>query len=229
MSEDTPAPGHVIPGGASWTLPLGRATVRKCSVSEMDNNVYLVTCTRTGERLLVDAADDVDRLLSLVAEDDTPAARPGRLGQVLTTHRHWDHHRALPALVARTGAVTLAGSADADQLPVDVEVRLAHGDAVTVGDLALGVVALRGHTPGSVALELTVDDHPPVLFTGDSLFPGGPGKTWSAEDFARLVDDLEERVFAVYGDETLVLPGHGDNTLVGTERPNLDAWRARGW
>ena len=229
MSEDTAAAGHVAPGGASWTLALGSATVRKCSVSEMDNNVYLVTCTRTGERLLVDAADDVDRVLGLVAEDDTPAARPGQLGQVVTTHRHWDHHRALPGVVARTGALTLAGADDADHLPVDVDVRLEHGDVVRVGDLDLRVVALRGHTPGSVALELTVEGRPSVLLTGDSLFPGGPGKTWSPEDFERLLGDLEERVFGVYGDDTLVLPGHGDNTRLGTERPSLGAWRARGW
>jgi glyoxylase-like metal-dependent hydrolase (beta-lactamase superfamily II) len=148
---------------------------------------------------------------------------------VLTTHRHWDHHRALAGLVERTGAVTLAGAADADELPVDVEVRLAHDDVVRVGDLALRVIALRGHTPGSVALALTLDDRPPVLFTGDSLFPGGPGRTWSAEDFDSLMDDLETRVFAVYGDDALVLPGHGDNTDLGSERPSLGAWRARGW
>lgn len=214
---------HVEPGGPSWVRNLGTAMLRKCSVSDMDNNAYLVTCRRTGAQLLVDAAADAPRLERLVAEGS------GRLDAVVTTHRHWDHHRALAEVVARTGAATLAGADDADELPVPVDTRLVHGDTVTVGDLTLDVVALRGHTPGSVALALTTGDHPTVLLTGDSLFPGGPGKTWSDDDFRSLVDDLEERVFAVYDDDTVVLPGHGDNTTLGAERPHLQEWRDRGW
>ncbi|MGC5585740.1 MBL fold metallo-hydrolase [Ornithinimicrobium sp. W1679] len=236
MSTSTEARGHVEPGGPSWVLDLGAATVRKCSVSEMDNNVYLVTCTATGERLLVDAADDLDRVRALLAEDPgadrVTEGGPGTevpLGQVLTTHRHWDHHRALPALVRLTGATTLAGQDDADELPVAVDVRLGHGDTVRVGDLTLTVVALRGHTPGSVALALSVEGSPAVLLTGDSLFPGGPGKTWSPDDFEILLEDLQVRVFDVYADDTLVLPGHGDNTVLGVERPHLPEWRDRGW
>lgn len=228
-SAGVPDPtGHVIPGGDSWVLELPGAQVRKFSVSEMDNNVYLLTCTATGERLLVDAADDADRILRLLEED---GAAPSDVGQVLTTHRHWDHHRALPDIVESTGAATLAGAADADELPVDVGTRLEHGDTVRVGDLVLDVVGLRGHTPGSVALALATggDVCRTVMFTGDSLFPGGPGKTWSPDDFVSLMDDLEERVFGVYPDDTVVLPGHGDNTTLGAERPHLQEWRERGW
>lgn len=229
MTTPTGAPGHVVPGGPSWVLDLGAARVRKCSVSEMDNNVYLVTCTATGDRLLVDAADDVARVQALLAEDAAPGEE-GRLGQVVTTHRHWDHHRALVELVRLTGATTLAGQDDAGELPVPVDVRLGHGDTVQVGRLTLRVVGLRGHTPGSVALELCVEGRPPVLLTGDSLFPGGPGKTWSPEDFEMLVEDLQVRVFDAYDDDdTLVLPGHGDNTTLGAERPHLQEWRKRGW
>jgi glyoxylase-like metal-dependent hydrolase (beta-lactamase superfamily II) len=92
----------------------------------------------------------------------------------------------------------------------------------------LEVVHLRGHTPGSIALVYRGDDGQ-HLFTGDSLFPGGPGKTWSPDDFVSLMDDLEERVFAELPDETWVYPGHGDDTTVGNERSSLPEWRARGW
>jgi glyoxylase-like metal-dependent hydrolase (beta-lactamase superfamily II) len=196
--------------------------VVKASVSAMDNNVYLVRCVSTGEQLLVDAADDAPRILSLLGGHPGP-------GQVLTTHGHWDHHRALAQVVAETGATTLAGAPDTADLPVRTDVPLRHGDEVRVGRLTGQVIALRGHTPGSVALALQVPGHPVVLFTGDSLFPGGPGRTTSPTDFASLMDDLETRVFAVLEDDTLVLPGHGDNTTLGAERGDLPVWRDRGW
>lgn len=223
---DRPDRGHVEPGGPSWVLDLGAARVRKCSVSEMDNNVYLLTCTTTGERLLVDAADDAGRIGALLTED---GATPEQVAQIVTTHQHWDHHRALSEVVGATGATTLAGRDDAAALPVAVDRLLDHGDRVRVGELEVGVIALRGHTPGSVALALGVPGRPVVLLTGDSLFPGGPGKTSGPHEFASLMDDLEQRVFGVYGDDTVVLPGHGDNTDLGTERPQLQEWRARGW
>lgn len=223
--------GHVSGSDETWSLDLGSVVVRKCSVGPMDNNVYLITCTATGDRLLVDAADDITRIIELLREDSGGAGEvTAPLRQVLTTHRHADHHRALTELVAATDARTLAGDADADALPVEVDTRLRDGDTVRVGDLVLDVIGLRGHTPGSVALALsTAADHTTtVLFTGDSLFPGGPGKTGSPEDFTRLMDDLEHRVFDVF-DDALVLPGHGDNTTLAVERRELRQWRERGW
>ena len=229
MTADQDVLGHVTPGGAPWRLDLAGATVHKLSVSDMDNNVYLLTCTTSNERLLVDAAAEPHRILDLLAS--TAGGPEATLGQVVTTHQHWDHHRALREVVAATGATTLAGADDADALPVPVDRRLVDGDTVRVGDLVLDVVGLRGHTPGSVALALTVGGDVPrtVIFTGDSLFPGGPGRTADAGAFTSLMDDLEERVFGVLDDEALVLPGHGDNTLLGRERPQLGEWRARGW
>lgn len=227
MSSLVQSSGHVEPDGPGWLLHLGPARVRKISVSEMDNNVYLVVCTVTGERLLIDAADDADRILALLREDDETT----ELGQVLTTHGHWDHHRALAEVVEATGARTLAGGADAHDLPVPVDVRLDDGGLLRVGNLVLDIIGLRGHTPGSIALALSTagDQASTLLFTGDSLFPGGPGKTSTPADFTSLMDDLEERVFDLYDDHALVLPGHGDNTTLGAERPQLSSWRARGW
>lgn len=197
--------------------------VRQASVSSMDNNVFLMTCRRTGDQALIDAADDLDQILSLVQ------AGTGSVASIVTTHRHWDHVRALSAAVSRTGARTYAGTADADHLPVPTDVPLRHGDVVAVGDLELRIIGLRGHTPGSIALEVPGGDGSTLLITGDSLFPGGPGATQSSTDFTSLMDDLEARVFSVYADSTLVLPGHGDGTTLGAERPFLQDWRRRGW
>jgi glyoxylase-like metal-dependent hydrolase (beta-lactamase superfamily II) len=219
--------GEVAAGGPSDVRDLPDATIRKASVSAMDNNCYLITCRVTGEQLLVDAADDAPRLARLVGEGD-PAH--DALGTVLTTHQHWDHHRALADVVTRTHARTLAGREDAAALPVPVDRVLDQGDRVEIGRLGFDVVQLRGHTPGSVALVLTSSDGSVHAFTGDSLFPGGVGNTrGDAKNFTSLLDDVEERLFAVYPDSTWVYPGHGKDTTLGTERPHLGEWRERGW
>jgi glyoxylase-like metal-dependent hydrolase (beta-lactamase superfamily II) len=221
MSEEYS--GDVTPGGPSAVRELEALTIRKTSVGSMDNNAYLLTCRATGAQLLVDAADDVSRLRALVAEGS------GELDTIVTTHQHWDHHRALPELAAETGAATAAGEADADAVPVTPNVRLQNDDVVHVGDVELHVIALRGHTPGSVALLYVEPGGRPHLFTGDSLFPGGPGRTTSPEAFTSLMNDLEERVFGRLPDDTWVYPGHGKDTTLGAERPHLSQWRARGW
>ena len=219
--------GNVSPGGASDVRRLPEVVVRKASVSSMDNGVYLLTDPVSGEQLLVDAADDVPRLLALVGEGGQDGGHG--LTRLVTTHRHPDHVRALRGVVEATGARTAAGRDDAPALPVPPDDLLDHGDTVLLGALELEVLHLRGHTPGSVALVLRSRDGSTHLFTGDSLFPGGPGRTWSAEDFTSLMDDLEERVFAALPDDTWVYPGHGRDTRLGDERPHLDEWRARGW
>lgn len=219
--------GSVRPDGPTAVRALQDLVIRKASVSDQDNNAYLVTCRATGDQLLVDAADNADRLLQLVAEGDHHGGRG--LQQIVTTHRHWDHHRALVAVAEETGASTLAGIDDAEALPRHPDRLLEHGDVVTVGDLRLEVIALRGHTPGSVALLLQSRDGSHHLFTGDSLFPGGPGKTGDPEAFRSLMTDLEQRVFENLPDDTWVYPGHGDDTTLGTERPAIPSWWARGW
>jgi glyoxylase-like metal-dependent hydrolase (beta-lactamase superfamily II) len=220
--------GNVAAGGPSDVRELPDVVIRKASVSSMDNNVYLVTDRATGEQLLVDAADDEPRLLSLVAEGILDGGHG--LATVVTTHRHWDHHRALAALLEGTGARSAAGRDDAPHLPVAPDVVLDHGDSVTVGATTLDVVHLRGHTPGSVALVLRAGDGSTHVFTGDSLFPGGVGNTEKdPQRFLQLLGDVEERIFAVLPDDTWVYPGHGRDTTLGAERPHLPAWRERGW
>ena len=216
--------GLVVPGGPSDLRELRALTIRKMSVSEMHNNVYLLTCSATGEQLLIDAADDPRRIHTLVREGT------GSLAHLVTTHRHWDHVRALAAVVEETGARTYAGEDDADALPLAPDVRLGHGDRVSVGDVVLDVIHLRGHTPGSVALAYEDPHGHAHIFTGDSLFPGGVGNTKNeGQSFASLYADVTSRVFDRYDDETWVYPGHGGDTTLGAERPHLDEWHERGW
>jgi len=217
--------GHVEPQGAPATRELTDITITKLSVGPMDNNAYLLMCRHTGDTVLIDAANDGDRIVDLL--DDGPG-RP-RLGSIVTTHSHYDHWQALADVVARTGAKVYAGAADAGGLPVPTDVPLEHGDTLQLGDCRLDVIALRGHTPGSVALLYADPKGSAHLFTGDSLFPGGPGKTLTPKAFSSLMDDLEERVFGSLPDDTRVYPGHGDDTTLGTERPHLAQWRKRGW
>jgi glyoxylase-like metal-dependent hydrolase (beta-lactamase superfamily II) len=223
-----PYTGDVSPGGPSDVRQLPDVVVRKASVSSTDNNVYLITDRATGQQLLVDAAADAPRLLALVAEG-FPDGGHG-LDIVVTTHRHWDHHRALAAVLEATGARSAAGREDAAHLPVVPDLVLDHGDIVSVGALRLDVVQLRGHTPGSVALVLRSGDGSTHVFSGDSLFPGGVGNTdHDPGRFAQLLGDVEERLFGPLPDDAWVYPGHGADTTLGAERPHLGEWRDRGW
>jgi glyoxylase-like metal-dependent hydrolase (beta-lactamase superfamily II) len=213
--------GSVTVGGTPDVRELTDLIIPKVAVGPMDNNAYLLRCRQTDEQLLIDAANDVDTLMQLVG--DTP------LQTVVTTHRHGDHWQALADVVSRTGAATVAGEYDADELPVDVNRRVSDGERVSVGRCDLEVIHLVGHTPGSIALLYDDPEGNPHLFTGDSLFPGGVGKTNSPKEFASLVDDVEHKLFDRLPDETWFYPGHGDDSTLGAERPHLGEWRARGW
>jgi glyoxylase-like metal-dependent hydrolase (beta-lactamase superfamily II) len=200
------------------------------SVSDMDNNVYLITAKDSGQQVLIDAADDLPTIRALLAEGAADARHPAKLSLVATTHQHWDHVRALEGLVAETGARTAAGRQDVAGIPVPVDVVLDHEDVGNFDGFDLAAVHLRGHTPGSIAYVLKDGGAPHLIFSGDSLFPGGVGNTQKDPDrFALLFADVTERLFGVYPDDAVVLPGHGRSTTLGTERPHLDEWRARGW
>jgi glyoxylase-like metal-dependent hydrolase (beta-lactamase superfamily II) len=221
--------GAVYAGGPVDVRQLDGLTIAKMAVGKMSNNAYLLRDVATGAGLLIDAAAEPESLPSLIrigAGDD--ASKPA-IGLIVTTHQHFDHHGALAEMVESTGAATAAGAPDAPELPVPVTRPLEHGDVIALGDSTLEVIMLRGHTPGSVALLYRDPAGHPHLFTGDSLFPGGVGKTWKPEDFDTLIDDVEQRIFAGLPDETWVYPGHGDDTTLGAERPHLGEWRERKW
>jgi glyoxylase-like metal-dependent hydrolase (beta-lactamase superfamily II) len=212
---------HTEPGGAVLEVRDGPLVVRKRSVSEMDNNVYLLACAATGQALLVDAADDADLIRDL-AVGCSPLA-------VVQTHGHWDHCRAWEDLVTDPGLEVWGHQGDLPLYPRAPDRLLTDGQHLAVGRLDVEVLHVPGHTHGSLLL-LVEGAAGPWLFTGDSLFPGGPGNTFGDPDaHALLMDGLEQRVFARLPDTTRVLPGHGDATTLGRERPQVAEWRARGW
>ncbi|MGC5033309.1 MBL fold metallo-hydrolase [Micromonospora sp. DT229] len=213
--------GAVTPGGPPAVRELDRLTITKVSVGPMDNNAYLLRCRDTGEQVLIDAANEAPRLLELIGDAGLTA--------VVTTHQHMDHWVGLEEVVAKTGARALVHADDAAGLPIEAQ-TLADGDTVAVGDCALEVIHIKGHTPGSVALLYRDPAGIPHLFTGDSLFPGGVGNTdQDPERFASLIDDVEHKLFDRLPDETWFYPGHGRDSTLGAERPQLGEWRARGW
>lgn len=217
--------GHVEPGGAASTRELSKITITKISVGPMDNNAYLLVDKETSEALLIDAANDPERLTDLIGASD---ARPN-LRTIVTTHQHGDHWQALGATAGAYGTNTAAHPLDAEPLPIPPDFLVDDGDTLDFGESHLEVIHLRGHTPGSIALLYRDADGPAHLFTGDSLFPGGVGKTGSPEDFATLLGDVRGKIFDKLSDDTWFYPGHGDDSTLGDQRPHLDEWRARGW
>ncbi len=193
------------------------AEIHRLVVGPVDNNVFVVRCRQTGEAALIDAANEHEQLLEL--------CRRLEVRTVLETHGHWDHIQAVPQL-RDAGYEVHVTAEDADMLPSYDQV-LEHDEVLTVGRLRLRTIKTPGHTPGSICFRL--EDHP-VLFSGDTLFPGGPGNTsFPGGDFPTIIESIERRLFAPLPAGTLVLPGHGLDTTIGRERPSLDEWVERGW
>ncbi|MEU4982298.1 MBL fold metallo-hydrolase [Streptomyces sp. NPDC021969] len=214
--------GEVTVGGPADVHELKDLMITKVAVGPMNNNAYLLRCRATDEQLLIDAANDAHTLLGTIGDDG--------IASVVTTHRHGDHWQALAEVVAATGARTHAGRHDAEGIPVPTDVLVDDGDTIRVGQVELTARHLVGHTPGSVVLVYDDPHGHPHVFTGDCLFPGGVGNTFKdPEAFARLIHDVETKVFDTLPDETWVYPGHGNDTTLGAERPHLPEWRARGW
>lgn len=193
------------------------AEIHKVVVGPFDNNVFVLRCKQTGEAVLLDAANEHDRLLEL--------CRGLGVTKVLETHGHWDHIQAIPE-IRDAGYEVGVTAADAAMLP-SYDFVLEDDTVVPVGRLRLRTIITPGHTPGSICFKL--EDHP-VLFSGDTLFPGGPGNTKTdLGDFPTIIRSIEDRLFSPLGADTIVMPGHGLDTTLGAERPHLQEWVDRGW
>jgi len=215
------APGarrsETTPGGTVLHYEDSLVEVHRVVVGPMDNNVYVVRCKETGDAVLVDAANEHELLLEM--------CRDLGVRQVLETHGHWDHIQAVPA-VRDAGFAVAVTAADAAMLP-SYDLLLEDDAVIEVGRLRLRTIATPGHTAGSMCFHVEAT---PLLLSGDTLFPGGPGATkFPGGDFATIIESIDRRLFSKFAPETLVLPGHGDDTTIGTERPHLQEWVDRGW
>ncbi|MCY3849721.1 MAG: MBL fold metallo-hydrolase [Acidimicrobiaceae bacterium] len=211
----TPPP----PGSSASTLHWSdsRVEVHRIVVGPVDNNVFVVRCRETGEGVLLDAANEHERLLELCRALDVRT--------VLETHGHWDHIQAVPA-VREAGYKVGVTAQDAAMLP-SYDYLLTDESVIEIGRLRIHTHHTPGHTPGSMSFSVA---DTPLLFTGDTLFPGGPGATsFEGGDFPTILRSIEDRMFRVFDADTIVLPGHGADTTIGIEIPSFDEWVARGW
>jgi glyoxylase-like metal-dependent hydrolase (beta-lactamase superfamily II) len=194
-----------------------QAEIHRVVVGPMDNNVYILRCKETGDAVLLDAANEHEKLLEL--------CRQLNVRKVLETHGHWDHIQAVPA-VRDAGYEVGVTAADAAMLP-SYDFVLEDESVIQVGRLRLHTIATPGHTPGSMCFRL---EGSPVLFSGDTLFPGGPGNTkFETGDFPTIIRSIEDRLFSTLPADTFVMPGHGADTSIGNESPSLQEWIDRGW
>ncbi len=185
-------------------------------VGPLQNNVFTLTCTQTGEGVLIDAADEDELLLDM-------CKRTG-VRKVITTHGHFDHIGAVVALRDQGIDIGIHDN-DASMLP-SYDYILHDEEIITVGEMKLELIHTPGHTPGSVCIRVK---DTPLLFSGDTLFPGGPGAThFPGGDFKTIMDSIERRLMTL-DKETFVLPGHGSSTTIENERPSIEMWAQRGW
>lgn len=191
--------------------------VHKVVVGPVSNNVFFIQCVQTGASVMIDAANEQELLLELCERF--------QVGKVLETHGHWDHVAAVPEV--RDAGYLVAVSKEDSSMLDGYDQIIGQGDIIPVGRLSIDVIHTPGHTPGSLTFHVR-NTH--LLFTGDTLFPGGPGATkFPGGDFKAIIASIKNKIFAKFDGETLILPGHGESSTIGREAPHLEAWVNRGW
>lgn len=191
--------------------------VHKVVVGPYDNNVFVIRCTETGEAVLLDAANEHELLLELCSSLGVQT--------VLETHGHWDHIQAIPAV--RDAGYEVGVTAEDASMLDSYDYVIEDDSVIEIGRLRIRTAKTPGHTPGSICFHV---ENTPLLFTGDTLFPGGPGATGlEGGSFDQIITSIEDRLFSKFDGDTIVLPGHGDDTTIGAESPQLQTWVDRGW
>lgn len=197
--------------------------VDKFEVGTFENNCYVIRDARSDAAIVLDAPFEADT----IARHCEGLA----VGEIVLTHGHFDHVSCLEELRGRLGVGCACHADDAEMMPAGPERTIDDGETVRVGRLELRAIHTPGHTPGGLCLvyDPTADAGTPILFSGDTLFPGGPGNTKLASgDFPAIIESIRDRLFTL-DDDTIVMPGHGLDTTIGTERPHLQEWIDRGW
>lgn len=191
--------------------------IYKTVVGPIDNNVYVVRCTNTKQSLLIDAANEHNLLIEI--------SSALKVATIVETHGHWDHIGAVEQL-RNAGYQVGVAKDDAHMLP-SFDYLIEDEAVFAVGDLRIRAIQTPGHTPGSTCF--AIDGHD-IFFSGDTLFPGGPGATkFEGGDFPTIINSIDRKIFSRFNPSTLVLPGHGRSTTVGAELPHLQEWIERGW
>lgn len=187
--------------------------IEKMELGPFGTNAYVLICRATQDSVLVDAPGETNKILERLKGTNPK--------YILITHDHGDHVGALSKLQAALKVPIAAHSADTRHLPVPPDILLGDGDVVDFGNTQLKVLHTPGHTPGSLCF-LTGK----YLISGDTIFPGGPGKTWSPADFRQIIESITGKIF-IFPDDTHVYPGHGNSTTLKEEKRAFEIFSSR--
>jgi len=187
--------------------------IRKLQLEPFGTNAYVVVCQLTKDSVLVDAPGEANRIMERLAGTNPR--------YILLTHNHIDHIGALSELHSKLKVPVAAHSLDMRNLPLLPEVVLSDNDTVSFGDIKLKVLHTPGHTPGSLCF-LTGR----YLLSGDTIFPGGPGKTMSPAALRQIIESITKKIL-ILPDDTQIYPGHGDSTILKKEKDEFAVFSSR--
>lgn len=191
----------------------GEVRINKINMGPYDNNGYILVCPETNEGIIIDTPAEPEKLLREIGDV--------KIGHILITHNHQDHLLGFSEITGSVGAPVGIGTNDASALPQPPALNLEDGNVIKFGNRELQILATPGHTDGGVCL--LVGKH---LFSGDTLFPGGPGKTRSPEALRQLINSITSKLFML-PDDTAVYPGHGLDTTIGDARREYQGFASR--